>query len=1272
MDVALADGTATDMDAYVPRVVVDWLRDAPTTRWQELDATLVFVDISGFTRLSERLARAGNIGAEELTDTITACFTALLAIAYAEDGSLLKFGGDALLLLFMGDDHPRRAARAAVGMRRGLRELGRLETSAGPVKLKMSIGLHSGTTHLFLVGGSHRELVIAGPGATQTVTMEGAASAGQILVSPATAARLKRTTIGAELGPGFLLRAAPPGAGDAEPPRRTPTSPDLLAQALPVALRSHLSTGRRDAEHRRVTIAFLRFGGVDDLLRTRGAADTAAALHATIESIQQVVDGHGVTFLGTDIDAGGGKILLASGAPTSGGNDEERMLLALRDVTEGSPPLPLRIGVHTGPVFAGDVGPRYRRAYTVMGDAVNLAARVMSRSSTGDILATDDVLDHSRTLFETTQLEPFMVKGKSQPVVASTVGPVQGSREGGTRIELPLVGREAELAAFEEVLEDVRGGTGRLVRVTGEVGLGKSRLLAAFRERAADLEQHQLTCELHRASTPYGAARKLFRPLLGIRADADPVTAGQQLSTFLEAELPALVDWAPLLAIAFGAELPATAATIDLDPQYVRPRLHAAVAELLTWRWPRPVLLTVEDAQWMDEASVDLLRSISERLDQRPWVICITRREAAHDEEATGVALTLPLQPLDESSTMALAVLATAEAPLPAHEMVTLVEHSGGNPLFLEELVTVAREAGRIDRLPDSIEALTTARIDRLPQRDRHVLAHVSVLGQRFPIHLAAAVLPPEEGDEVWDRLSAFLERDGETVRFRHALTRDVAYGSLRYRLRRELHAEVGDVLASGSGKADEQAALLSFHYFHAQRHEEAWRYALLAADQARAVYANAEAAGFLERAIEAARGVEGLPPLDLCRVHEQLGDVRDHLGTYREAAAAYRMARRLLPPDPVDAARLMLKQARAHGKLDRYVQAARWVRRGLQLLADEDGRRAGQQRAHLQVAYAEYCVDEGRQRLAIRWCQRAIDEATRHGEREALAQAYVILGWVHVNLGDPEGTQHFERALAVFEELGHLPGQMKVTNNLAGIAYLEGRWDEMRQRLLQTLETCQRIGFQYMVANTQLNLGILLCDQGRLDDAAELFDAACRIYQAAGDRSGIAEAQRNLARVAARSGRFDEARTLIGGARSSFADLGAEVELIDTLAVDAECELLDGDAHRATEVIVEALARDRALGGISAQSSLLHLLRGYALMRTGELPAARDALEESLAVGRAREMDYDVALSCRALVQLATKDAGAADGLPVEELEDESGRILERLEVVVAPPFPV
>lgn len=1263
------------LSPYAPRFLRAWLVDDPETRWRTLDATLVFADISGFTKLSERLARAGNIGAEELTETIGGCFNALLRVAYAAGGNLLKFGGDALLLLFTGAGHPERGCRAAVGMRQALRDLGSIETSTGPITLKMSVGVHSGPMHAFLVGGSHREFLMTGPGPTQTVTMESAAEAGQIIVSPETAERLDPSVVGPETGPGHLLTAAPSVDHSAPSSDESPVDDAVLRVAVPVALRPHLETGLRDAEHRRVTVAFLKFQGLDERIRDDGPEATADALDRMIRIAQQAAEHHDVTFLGTDVDAGGGKVLLAAGAPTSGGNDEERMLLTLRDIVEQPSPIAFRIGVHSGHVFAGDIGPSYRRSYTVMGDAVNLAARVMSRSRAGVILATDDVLSSSRTLFETTPLEPFMVKGKSEPVTASEVGPVVGARtgtDGDGSTELPFVGRDAELARFAEVLVDAEGGTGRLVEVVGEVGMGKSRLLAELRDRAAGMEIHDLTCELHRASTAYGATRKLLRDLLGSPRDAEPARAGQDLLAVLERELPDLVPWAPLLAIAFGAELPATPATASLDEQYVRQRLNDAVRELLEWRWPGPVLLTIEDAQWMDEASADVIRSLGALVDRRPWVVCLTRRETQEDGEAfaTGT-LTMHLAPLAEPATTALALAATAAAPLPAHETALLVARSAGNPLFLRELVTSSRETG-VEHLPDSIEALTTARIDRLPHRERAVLSHVSVLGQRFPMSLASAVLPDgaAEDDRLWARLADFLERDGGTVRFRHALTRDVAYRGLRYRLRRELHATVGDVIAGATGHPEGQAALLSFHFFHARRHGEAWRYSLEAAEQARAVHANAEAATFLQRALDAARGLDDTSPLELARVHERLGDVHDHMGAYRDAAAAYRAARRLLPEDPVDEARLMLKQAREHGWLSKYSQALRWIRRGLKLLEDVDGAAATAQRAQLTVWYGRFCEEEGRHRLALRWCRRAIDLAEAAGDREALAHAYRIVDRAYANLGRIDEATYSHAALELYTELGDLRGQAVVVNNLAGLAYHRGDWIEMRERLEQSLEVCQRIGDEDGVARATYNLGHLLCDQGRLEEAEELIRTALRIGQAAGHRASVAIAQRELARIATRSGRHAEARALLDEAHAAFTDVGARVDDVDTLAAVAETHLFEGHPERALEVVDEALALSRALGGISAQSPLLNRTRGYALMRTGALAEARTALEESLAAGRSRAMDYEVALTLRALVELAGHEVDP-DAVEVEALAAESRGILDRLGVAHVPDVP-
>ena len=197
-----------DLTAYVPRIVVEWALSEPDALHRRLDGTMAFVDVSGFTAMSERLSAKGKAGAEEVTDVMNATFAQLLDVAYARGGGLLKFGGDALLLFFSGEDHAARATRAAFDMRSTLREIGHLRTSAGQVTLRMHVGAHSGSFDFFLVGRSHRELLVTGPAATTTVEMEAASEAGEILVSESTAALLDPQVIGEKK----RRRLSPPGA----------------------------------------------------------------------------------------------------------------------------------------------------------------------------------------------------------------------------------------------------------------------------------------------------------------------------------------------------------------------------------------------------------------------------------------------------------------------------------------------------------------------------------------------------------------------------------------------------------------------------------------------------------------------------------------------------------------------------------------------------------------------------------------------------------------------------------------------------------------------------------------------------------------------------------------------------------------------------------------------------------------------------------------------------------------------------------------------------
>src|SRR5262245_3499303 len=163
---------------YVPRLAIDWLLETPHARYKQVEGSLAFVDISGFTQLTERLSRRGKVGAEEMNDLLNSCFTELLSVAYDYGAGVIKWGGDAVLLLFEGDEHEARACRAAFEMQRTMRSAGRLRTSSGAVSLRMSVGIHSGLFDFFLVGDLHLELLITGPGASTTVEVEGLAEAG--------------------------------------------------------------------------------------------------------------------------------------------------------------------------------------------------------------------------------------------------------------------------------------------------------------------------------------------------------------------------------------------------------------------------------------------------------------------------------------------------------------------------------------------------------------------------------------------------------------------------------------------------------------------------------------------------------------------------------------------------------------------------------------------------------------------------------------------------------------------------------------------------------------------------------------------------------------------------------------------------------------------------------------------------------------------------------------------------------------------------------------
>ncbi len=508
------------------------------------------------------------------------------------------------------------------------------------------------------------------------------------------------------------------------------------------------------------------------------------------------------------------------------------------------------------------------------------------------------------------------------------------------------------------------------------------------------------------------------------------------------------------------------------------------------------------------------------------------------------------------------------------------------------------------------------------------------------------------------------IEADGRgSFRFRNGLVRDVAYGSLPFRRRRELHARVGEALEAEAGAdVDDVAELLSVHYFYAQRYEEAWRFSRVAAEQASQIYANVEARDFFLRALEASGRLSAPDRREVVAAAEALGDVRMRLGEYREAERAYRGARRHVDGDPIAQARLLLKEALVLDVEGRFPQALGTLTRGTRLLENGDPGVAGL-RAQLAAHYAGIRWAQGRNRDAIRWSRVALADGEAANELDATAHALYVLDIAEHSLGLSRGGEHSQRALDLYEELGNLSKQGDVLNNLGYYAYFQGDWSAALSYYERARDLFLRTGNVVDAALDEGNIGDVLLFQGRLDEAAQQFADALRIFRASGVRPYEVFALAELAATESRAGRFDEASAMFDQAEALVREVGDEYAA-DVAGLRAESLVLQGLPHEAIPVI------DALLSSLPAKHHFVPWVlrnRGYALAQTGDRAGAEQTLRKSLRSARSQGADHDVAFALEAFLR-----SGLSDGRSAAEMRQERDALNERLGIVQVPSVPL
>ena len=565
-----------------------------------------------------------------------------------------------------------------------------------------------------------------------------------------------------------------------------------------------------------------------------------------------------------------------------------------------------------------------------------------------------------------------------------------------------------------------------------------------------------------------------------------------------------------------------------------------------------------------------------------------------------------------------------------------------GNPLFLQSLVAAAGGTGTVDDLPESVGELVTAQIDRLAPADRAVLRHASVLGLRFRSDELARLLTDSSAEltgTTFQRLGGYLQPESPTtMRFRHAIMRDVAYEGLPYRRRQRLHSQVGTALEQ-SGEAQTDPELLSMHFFHAARYDKAWHYSRAAGRRARSKYANNEAVDFFRRALESERrGPSAMVPAhELGDVLEDLAETWYTIGLLDQARAHYARARRTFADDPVRAGRIVAREADVDRRLRHLPQSLRRITAALNRIdANDRSRDACIARAQLSVRYAMGRFAQGRFDDALMWGHRAAADAEDSVDKATLALAYATIHQILTAARRESELPYGELALQAYVELGDLTGQGRCLVNLAVSAADHNRWVEAVSMLSRAAVIYRRLGDTASEGNASFNVAELLVRQGRLAEAHALLEEVVLTARSVSDIELVAMALREMGRCDCRLGDPDAGMTALEEARRVFADIDEPDEVAGTDVALAEAWLHRGQPDTALDLSAGLLDADPVL------LPVLRWVRGHA-----QVAAARpDAAEAEFVAGVSASDDVDDqyfhALNLLGLSQVARVDGRA------------------------------
>lgn len=1095
-------------------------------------------------------------------------------------------------------------------------------------------------------------------------------------------------------------------------------SPAIEPASAP-APASRPGTGPLSAR-REVTVLFLDVTDFTAASHALDSEDVFVWIDETMRLLAAVVR----KYEGTIDKFTGDGLMALFGAPETHENDPELAVRAALEMQQIVRPLrervlrkhgfdfQMRIGVNTGMVVAGSVGGGAHAEYTVLGDTVNLASRLEKSAEPGTILVSEATYQRTRPLFEYAVLPALRVKGVPEPL--QTYRPLHPRQKPGTvrglpGLRAPMIGRERQLERLRAALAEVtREGQSRVATITGEAGLGKSRLVAEFRALTArdDVRFYQGSCLAYARSTPLWLLADILRDILHISA-VDPADIQREaLRAYLSQigfpdheALPYLVN---VLGIG-QTDSDAEARLRLMDASMLQRQTHTALRQLfLTEASRTPIVLIFEDLHWIDPASRDFLEYLLQSAGTAPLLVLLVSRDSERQmtiEPLLAAARRAPERLYD----IKLQVLSDTEGELLVGQLIRqdseearilkrrIAERAGGIPFYIEEIVRILIDrAGLVNAggawqvtpqaetllgdVPETLKGLILTRFDQLPDELRQTLQQAAVLGRSFPASLLQILVGANPAEisvqfaELVSRQFLIAEPFGwaQGYAFRHVLIQEAISATLLKRDRQALHARIAQLIERASfWPRDEQVEVLAYHYAESDRPAKAVPYLLVAAENAARRYANETAILHYRRAIELMRFTRATQRDEYFRAQLGLGQALKFVGQFAEASQTLSQAITSLQTQESDRqlalrVNLLRELADVRQREHAYDDAIAHLQASQQVLGAGGQREEPALWHSVMDRMAWVRFRQGRLDEALALAQSAIEGAQLEYADDPITLASLCntIGGVFWHRGAlADAIVYVEHSLQLYKDLSYAWGVAIAYTNLGILYYARGMWPKAAESFEHAYELRRQNGYLAEQATNLYNLGMLRIEMGQHERAGTDLAESLAISRQLHDNVAAACAVGGLLRLAVIQSKPDEATQYADQAQQLLA-YAPEDEQIQIFALLALIHASRGEVSQGLRHADEALHMARSSGKSDQEPECLRVL-GILKVRAGDYAEAESLFGQALAASQAGNDAYRQGL---ALMELGRLFEQRGDMHKASEMSSAAREIFERL----------